>query len=67
MEETCEVTKIQSATQARHILDSFAVQGGYKALSIENGFIVYGNEKFELTIKQKTRRRFDIIKRLKSV
>ncbi len=54
---------IQSSTRARRILDEIAVAGDYKAISVTDKDVVYGNGTFELTTRKIAERRYEVIKR----
>ena len=65
LRETTEVSGIQSALQARKVLETFAIRGNYRASAIEGGFMIYQNDGWELTVKKKHGRRFDIVRRVR--
>ncbi len=57
---------VQSAVQARRILDEIAAAGEYKIASSDGDFPVYSEDNgLEITVNKLADRRFDVVKRSK--
>ena len=66
MEET--IAQVDSAVKVNRILQEIAVAGHYKALTFEDGFVVYardkGNNREELAVKKLSKRNYQVLKRV---
>ena len=62
-----ELGKVSSAVMANRMLDELAIQGGFKADSFEDGFIVYSKDKDgireEMSARRKSERVYIIIQK----
>jgi len=61
------ISKVQSSTRARRILEEIAVAGKYKAIEFRGSFVVYSRNKDglieEVTAKKIGDREFEVVKR----